>query len=95
MPKLHKGHQFILCIIDEATNYLNAAPIYQSRSEEIGEVLIETVISKYCIPDYIIIDLDSAFMSMLMNHLFKKLVVNSGSPSIYGVSTVVRFGVTL
>ena len=35
--------------------------------------LIENVISKYCIPDYIIIDEDSAFMSWLMNYLFKKL----------------------
>ena len=22
MPKLHKGHKFILCILDEVTNYL-------------------------------------------------------------------------
>ena len=47
------------------------APIYQSRSGEIGEALIENVISKYCIPDYIM-DLDSAFMLIFMNYLFKK-----------------------
>ena len=58
MLKSHKGHQFILCIIDEVTNYLVTAPIYQNRSEEIGEALFEHVISKYCVPDYIIIDLD-------------------------------------
>ena len=28
---------------------------------------------KYCIPDYMIMDLDSAFMSLLMNYLFKRL----------------------
>ena len=39
MPKSHKRHKFILCIIGEVTNYLITAPIYQSRSEEIGEVL--------------------------------------------------------
>ena len=72
MPKSQKGHRFILCIIDEVTNYLITAPIYQSRSEEIGEVLIENVMSKYCVPDYIIMDLDSAFMSTLMNYLSKK-----------------------
>ena len=32
MPKSQKGHRFILCIIDEVTNYLITAPIYQSRS---------------------------------------------------------------
>ena len=46
------------------------SPIYHSRSEEIGEALIENVISKYCIPDYMIMDLDSAFMLKLMNYLF-------------------------
>ena len=31
------------------------------------------VITKYCIPDYIIMDQDSIFMSSLMNYLFNKL----------------------
>ena len=71
MPKLQKGHQFIPCVIDEMTNYLITAPIYQSRSEEIGEALIQNAISRYCIPDYIIKDLDSTFMLTLMNYLFR------------------------
>ena len=37
IPKSYKGHKFILCIIDEVTNYLVTTPIYQSRSEEIGK----------------------------------------------------------
>ena len=72
MPKSHKGLKFILWVVDEVTRYLIIAPIYQSRSEEIGEALIENVISKYCVPDYIIMDLGSAFMSTLMNYLFKR-----------------------
>ena len=66
MSRLHKGHRYILCIIDKVTNYLVTVPIFQARSEEIGEALIENVITKYCIPEYIIIDQDSAFMSSLM-----------------------------
>ena len=73
MPRSQKGHKFILCIIDEMMNYLITVPIYQSRSEEIGEALIEHVISKFCAPDCIIMDQDSAFMSTLMNYLFRKL----------------------
>ena len=72
MPRSYKGHKFILCVLDEVTNYLFTVPIYQSISEEIGEALIESVISKYCMPDYIIMDLDSAFMLMLISYLFKK-----------------------
>ena len=71
MPRSHKGHKFILCIIDEVTNYLITIPIYQAKSEEIGEVLIENVITKYCIPQYIIMDEDSPFISSLMTCLFK------------------------
>ena len=56
-------------IINEVTNYLITVPIFQARSEEIGEALIENVITKYCIPEYIIMDQDSAFMSSLMTYL--------------------------
>ena len=72
MPRSQKGHKYILCIIDEVTNYLMTVPIFQARSEEIGEALIENVITKYCIPEYIIMDQDSAFMSSLITYLFHK-----------------------
>ena len=72
MPRSHKGHKFILCIIDEVTNYLITLPIYHARSEEIGEGLINNVITKYCILEYIIIDQDSTFMSSLMTYLLSK-----------------------
>ena len=72
MPKSSKGHKFILCIIDEVTNNLITVPMYQSKVEEVGEALIEHIITKYCIHDCIIMDQDSAFMSSLMNYLFSK-----------------------
>ena len=71
MPKSYKGHRFILCVTDEVTNYMITAPIHQSRSEEIGEALIENVISKYRVHNYMIMDLDSTFMLTLMNYLSK------------------------
>ena len=72
MPRSQKGHKFILWVIDEVTNYLITAPIYHKKSEDVGEALIENVISKYCIQDCIIMDQDSAFMSALMNYLFRQ-----------------------
>ena len=72
MPRSHKGHKYIWCIIDEGTNYLITVLIFQARSEEIGEALIKNVITKYCIPEYIIMDQDSAFMSSLMTYLLNK-----------------------
>ena len=75
MPRPQKGHCYILCIKDALTNYLVITPLYQVRSEEIGEALIENVISKFGTPEYMIMDQDSAFMSMLMNYIFKRLGV--------------------
>ena len=72
MPRSHKGHKYILCIIKEVTNYLIMVPIFQARSRGIGEALIENVITKYCIPENIIMEQDSAFMSSLMTYLLDK-----------------------
>ena len=41
--------------------------------EEVGEVLIENIITKYGTPEYMIMDQDSTFMSSLMNYIFKTL----------------------
>ena len=40
MPRLHKGHRYILCIIDEVTNFLVTVPIFQAKSEEVEEALL-------------------------------------------------------
>ena len=72
MHRAHKDHKCILCIIDEVTNFLITVPIFQARSEEIGGALIKNMITKFCIPEYIIMDQDSAFMSSLMTYLFHK-----------------------
>ena len=53
MPKSYQGHISILCTIDEVTNYLITVTIHQSIPEEIGDVLIDNVVSKYCIADYV------------------------------------------
>ena len=73
MPRSHKAHKYIFCIIDEVTNYLITVPIYQSKAEEIGDALIEHITTKHCIPDCTTMYQESAFMSSLMNYLFSKL----------------------
>ena len=83
MPKSYKGDKYILCVIDEVTNYIVTAPVKQVRSEEIGEILINSAFSKYCVPDYIIMDLDSGFMSSLMSYLFKKLGIKIKTVALY------------
>ena len=74
MPRSDKGHKFILCIMDEVTHYLIMVPIYQSKVEEVGEALIEHDITKYCIPDCIVMDQDNALMSSLINYYLINLI---------------------
>ena len=83
MLRSYKCHKYILCIIDEITNYLITVPIHQARSEEIGDTLIENAISNYCIPSYVIMDQDSAFIFSLMNYLFKKLDIKIKTEAPY------------
>ena len=49
MPRSQEGQQFILCIIDEVTNYLITMPLYQAISEEVREASIENIIHS-CLP---------------------------------------------
>ena len=76
MPRSYKGHKFILCIIDEVTKYLITVPIHQAKYEEVGEAITENVITIYCVPEYIIMDQDSPFMSSLMTFLLNKFNIN-------------------
>ena len=45
IPRSNKGHKYILCILDEVPNYSIMVLIHQSRSEKIGDALIENVIT--------------------------------------------------
>ena len=91
MPRSHKGHTFTLCInvIDEVTNYLITVSIYQAKSEEI-EVLIENMITKYCIPEYIIMYQDSAFMSSFMTYLLNKFNIKMRTVAPYNHQSLSR-----
>ena len=46
--------------------------MHQAKLDKVGEALIENVITKYCVPEYIIMDQDSIFMSFLMTYLLNK-----------------------
>ena len=50
---------------------LKTVPVHQAKSEEIGDALIENIVTKYSIPEYIIMDEDSTFISSFINYLFK------------------------
>ena len=38
MPRLHRGHKYILCIIDEVTNYLITVPYFKLNQKKWGKL---------------------------------------------------------
>ena len=75
MSRSYKDHKYILCKINEVTNYLITVPLCQAKLEEVGDALIENIITKYCVPEYIIMDQDSTLTSSLMTYLLKQFNV--------------------
>ena len=73
MPQSYNGHKFILVMIDEEPNFMVTIPIHQSGSEETGDPLIHHVFSMCNTPECMIMDQDSALMSILINYLVKRL----------------------
>ena len=57
------------------------APLFHATSEEVGEAIIENIVTKYGTPEYMIMDKDSTFMSSLMNFLFQALSIKTVGPS--------------
>ena len=43
IPRSCRGDRYILCIIDEVTNYIKTSPIKQCKLEDVGEALINSV----------------------------------------------------
>ena len=58
-------------------------PIHQSTSEGIGYTLIEHAFREYSMPEYVIMEQDSVFMSTLINYLFMKLGIKLKSAALY------------
>ena len=83
ITRTYRGHKYILCIIVEVTNYLITVLLHQAKSEKVGDACIENVITKYGVPEYIIMDQDSAFMSSFMTYLLNKFNIKIKTVVLY------------
>ena len=90
----YKGHKFILVFINEVANFMETIPIHQLRSQEMDDALIEFLFSKYSIPECMIMDQDSVFMSTFINYLFKKLGIKINMVATYNHQSLqAEFGI--
>ena len=79
LPRSTSGYKYILTIVDYATRYPEAIPLRTTNSKAIADALIQ-YFSKVGIPDEIVSDQRSNFMSKLMAQLYDHLGIKSGCP---------------
>ena len=82
LPRSTSGYKYILTIVDYATRYPEAIPLRTTSSKAIADALIQ-YFSKVGIPDEIVSDQGSNFMSKLMAQLYEQLGISKIKTSIY------------
>ena len=77
------GHTFILRFPGEVTNYLMIISSYRGTSHEIGEALIHHVFCKHGFLSYLLFDEDQAFLSSIMQYIYKRLGIKIDTKGQY------------
>ena len=97
LPKSRSGKRFILVVCDYATRYPEAVPLRSIDAEHIAEELVQ-IFSRVGIPEEILTDQGTNFMSQLLAEVYKLMRVKSIRTSPYHPQTdglVERFNQTL
>lgn len=97
LPKSARGHEYILIIVDYATKYPEAVPLWKATTGMIEKELL-LLFSRMGIPKEILTDEGMPFMSKLMIDLCRLLQVKHLRTSVYYPQTdglVKRFNQTL
>eukprot|EP00795_Rhopilema_esculentum_P005569 gene5569-9573_t len=80
------GHKYILVICDYATRYPEAVPLRSIDAESVAEELVK-LISRFGVPEEILTDQGSNFMSKLLQEVYKMIGVKSIRTSPYHPET--------
>ena len=82
LPRTTTGYKYILTIVDYATRFPEAIPLRSTNSKTIADALIQ-YFSRVGIPDEIVSDQGSNFMSKLMAQLYDQLGITKIKTSVY------------
>ena len=97
LPRSKAGYKYILVLCDYATRYPEAIPLRSIDAEHVADELIK-LFARVGIPQEILTDQGSNFMSQLLTELYKLLHIHSIRTSPYHPQTdglVERFNQTL
>ena len=97
LPKSARGHKYILVIVDYATRFPEAIPLRAATAKAVAHELV-MLFSKVGIPDSILSDQGTCFLSNVITKLYQWLNVKRIRTSVYHPQTdglVERFNQTL
>ena len=82
LPRSKSGNRYILVFCDYATRYPEAIPLRSIDAEHVAEELIN-IFARVGVPEEILIDQGSNFMSQLLAELYRLLHIHSIRTSPY------------
>ena len=97
LPKSNRGHRYVLVIVDYATRFPEAIPLRSASAKAVAHEIF-MLASRVGIPDAILTDQGTCFMSQIITMLYKWLNVTRIRTSVYHPQTdglVERFNQTL
>ena len=81
-PCTDRGHRYILTLIDNATRWPEASPLKNIRAETVAEELFN-IFTRLGIPNKILSDNGTQFISSVMSELFRLLSIDHAKSSPY------------
>eukprot|EP00253_Pinus_taeda_P012370 PITA_12370 len=82
-PTLAGGHGYIIVVVDYFTKWAEAMPTLKNNGETVALLFFNHVVSRFGVPQAIIIDHGSNFCNHMMIELVAKLGLSHGSSSPY------------
>ena len=98
LPKSSKGNQYAVVFIDYLTKWPEVYATKDQTSVTIAKLLVEKIVSRHGVPSQLLSDRGAAFLSGLMQELYRLLGVHKVNTTAYHPQTdglVERFHRTL
>jgi hypothetical protein len=98
LPITLEGNKFILMFTDYMTRWVEAVPIPDQKAETVAKVFITTIITRHGVPQKLLTDKGTNFLSKMMSAIYKYLGVDKIQTTAYHPSTngvIERFNKTL
>ena len=98
LPASSKGNKYILVVTDLFSKWVEAFPMRSTESESLATILVNEIVCRYGVPQYLHSDQGANLTSKVIQNLCKKLGIQRTQSSAYhpqGNGQVERFNRTL